>query len=283
MRKVLYVDHSDMKDVAKGIANDLKKLGIDCTFASRFESVLILLSKEKYDALLIEPVYRDNQNHINIKNGVELIEKVKKEYDRLPIIVFTTLPDAVSNDLKIRNLNMSGLITKGSDYDVKILQMINLVLNLQIDPNEIIGINQEYRARIFISYAKEDFLEAYAIYEILTANSYQPWIDKEMLLPGQDWDLEIEKAIEDCDFFLACLSGNSVTKEGYVQKELKRGLDFLDRKPEGSIYLIPVRLNKCNVPKRFEKLQWLDFFEDTGADSLLKAIRVGCHQRGLLT
>ena len=43
-----------------------------------------------------------------------------------------------------------------------------------------------------------------------------PWLDEEKLFPGQDWDMEIEKAVEAADAVLVCLSNNSISKEGYV-------------------------------------------------------------------
>jgi len=80
---------------------------------------------------------------------------------------------------------------------------------------------------------------------------------------------------------LACLSKHSVSKEGYVQKELKMGLEILDKQPSGNIYLIPVRLDDCIVPQRFKKLHWVDLFESNGMEELLKAIDMGCKQRGM--
>ena len=56
---------------------------------------------------------------------------------------------------------------------------------------------------------------------------------------------------------LVCLSNNAITKEGYVQKEIKYALDVADEKPEGVIYLIPVKLEPCQVPGRLSKWQWV--------------------------
>ena len=66
----------------------------------------------------------------------------------------------------------------------------------------------------------------------------EPWLDEESLLPGQDWDMEIQSALRKADVILVCLSKNSVTKEGYVQKEIKKSLDIADEKPEGELFLI---------------------------------------------
>ena len=42
------------------------------------------------------------------------------------------------------------------------------------------------------------------------------------------------------------LSVDSVTKEGYLQKEIRQALDVANEKPEGSIFLIPARLDNCS-------------------------------------
>jgi hypothetical protein len=51
------------------------------------------------------------------------------------------------------------------------------------------------------------------------------------------------------------------------------GLDVLDQMPEGEIYLIPVRLEKCEIPMRLSSRQWVDLFALRGFEKLLKAIR----------
>jgi hypothetical protein len=133
--------------------------------------------------------------------------------------------------------------------------------------------------KVFISYAKEDIALAYQIYDGLKDEGYDPWMDEEELVGGQDWEVEITKAIEESNFFLTCLSNHSVNKEGYFQKEMKIGMEILDRQPEGRIYLIPVRLEDCQVPMKFKKWHWVDFFKSNGMERLLRAIETGCKQR----
>ena len=45
---------------------------------------------------------------------------------------------------------------------------------------------------------------------------HEPWLDEDRLLPGQDWDREIRRAIEHADVVIVCLSERS-EKRGYVQ------------------------------------------------------------------
>jgi hypothetical protein len=82
------------------------------------------------------------------------------------------------------------------------------------------------KPKVFISYAREDYEAAASIYRFLKDNVCDPWMDVESILPGQDWPLEIQKAIENSDFFIACLSSQSVNKRGFVQSELKNGLEY---------------------------------------------------------
>ena len=93
------------------------------------------------------------------------------------------------------------------------------------------------------------------------SHGFEPWLDEEELYPGQDWNMEIEKAVEAADAIIVCLSKGSITKEGYVQRELRTVLDFADYKPEGTLYIIPVRLEECEPPRRLRAWQYADYFE----------------------
>jgi hypothetical protein len=97
-------------------------------------------------------------------------------------------------------------------------------------------------------------------YRLLAEGWIDPWLDEMKLIPGQDWDLEIEKAVESADVVIACLSNNSISKDGYIQKELKKVLDIAERKPEGEIYVIPLRLDDCRLPRKMKSLHYLDYF-----------------------
>ena len=130
----------------------------------------------------------------------------------------------------------------------------------------------ERKPRIFLCHAKEDKEHVRDLYRQLKAAGYHPWLDEEDLLPGQDWDLEIRRAIRGSGFFLACLSKASIDKRGYVHKEIKMGLDELDQMPEGKIYLIPVRLEECKVPDRLESRHWVDLFAPDGFQKLKQAL-----------
>jgi tetratricopeptide (TPR) repeat protein len=98
-------------------------------------------------------------------------------------------------------------------------------------------------------------------------------------LPGELWSNSIQIAIEESDFFLACISNHSIDKRGILQKEVKTALDDWEGMLEGDIYLIPVRLEDCSVPNRLDDFQWVDLFKEDGWFQLENAIRKGMDRR----
>src|SRR6185369_5525939 len=116
--------------------------------------------------------------------------------------------------------------------------------------------------RVFLCHSSGDKPAVRKLYERLSSSGVSPWMDEENLLPGQDWDLEISKAVRNSDVVVVCLSRGSTTKAGYVQREIKVALDIADEQPEGTIFLIPLRLEQCSVPVRLQRLHWVDIFNE---------------------
>jgi TIR domain-containing protein len=84
---------------------------------------------------------------------------------------------------------------------------------------------------IFLSHASQDKPKVRNLCKRLKQDGFDPWLDEERLLPGQDWNLEIEKALRASDAILLCFSALSVAKEGYIQREYKRAMKYLEEKP----------------------------------------------------
>jgi|GEM_PF-3349537 len=126
---------------------------------------------------------------------------------------------------------------------------------------------------VFLCHSADDKPVVREIYRRLLSENISPWLDEEKLLAGQDWQLEISKAVRDADAVIVCLSKHSINKEGYLQKELRQAMDVADEKPDGTIYIIPLRLEACEVPERLRRWQWVDYFEPQGFDRLMRALR----------
>lgn len=127
--------------------------------------------------------------------------------------------------------------------------------------------------RLFLAHAKEDKAIVREIFKRLSDLGFDPWLDEVKLLPGQTWRSEISKAIRNSDAFLACLSKTAVSKVGYLNREFKEALEVADEQPEGKIFIIPVRLEQCEVPDRFRDIQWVDYFKPSGFTLLLESLR----------
>jgi hypothetical protein len=137
--------------------------------------------------------------------------------------------------------------------------------------------------QIFLSYAREDEERVETLYQKLSDAGFKPWMYKKDILPGEQWKSRIPQAIRHSDFFLVCLSANSVDKRGWIQKEIKEALDTWQEMLDSDIYLIPVRLEDCRVPERLSDFQWVNLFEKDGWTRLVEAIRVGIERRAKAT
>src|SRR5258708_9978887 len=98
----------------------------------------------------------------------------------------------------------------------------------------------------------------------LEASGLSPWLEVKDIHPGEDWGLAIEAAIERCDFFVLCLSPNSVGRRGFLQREIRLALDRLLELLDEDIYFVPVRLLQCARPSQITKWQTVDLFEAGG-------------------
>ena len=137
-------------------------------------------------------------------------------------------------------------------------------------------------ARIFLCHASDDKAHVREVYHRLRAiEGFEPWLDEEDLLPGQEWAREIPRALQTSDFILIFLSRTSVAKRGYVQREMKMALDTWEELPEGTIHTIPVRLDDCNVPEQFRRYHWANLFDPNGFDRIVRAIRTELAKQSL--
>ncbi len=142
--------------------------------------------------------------------------------------------------------------------------------------------------RVFLCHSSHDKPLVRELYQKLRAETWiQPWLDEEELYPGQDWDVEIEKAVERTDAVIVFLSKNSINKEGYVQAELRYVLDIARTKPEETIFVIPFKLEDCQVPRRLMIYQYVDYFLEAQRERtfarLLKSLKMRADSLGLKT
>jgi hypothetical protein len=111
---------------------------------------------------------------------------------------------------------------------------------------------------VFLSYASPDRDRVIPYYEFLLSKGFAPWMDAKQLLPGQNWEFEVKKAIDSAFLIVVFISENSVNRTGYVQKELRLAFNKLQERPFHHIYLVPVILDRSvPIPQQLEDLHHL--------------------------
>jgi hypothetical protein len=138
--------------------------------------------------------------------------------------------------------------------------------------NEKRGENEKIAPKIFISYAKEDQNTVEQLFEQLKKADFDPWLDSVKLSGGENWELQIEKAMSESDFVVICLSKNSILKFGQVQAEWKLALEINKKCPEDGVFLIPLRFDNYPYPESFKKIQYIDYFHEDGINKLINKI-----------
>jgi len=128
--------------------------------------------------------------------------------------------------------------------------------------------------RVFLCHSSGDKPAVRDLYRRLRTDGFEPWLDEEELLPGQDWHEEIPAAVRACDVVIICLSQKSVSKEGYLQREIRDALYVAEEKPEGTIFIIPVKLEEVEVSRRLSQWQWAKLFGEGGYQRLVRALNV---------
>jgi hypothetical protein len=138
---------------------------------------------------------------------------------------------------------------------------------------------------VFISYVREDSDRVGQLHGALQAAGIPVWRDTADLWPGEDWRLKIRRAITDNALvFIACFSLAALARgKCYQNEELALAIEQLRLRQPDDPWLIPVRLDECDIPDRdigsgrtLTSLQRADLFGDRfddGATRLIAAIR----------
>lgn len=129
------------------------------------------------------------------------------------------------------------------------------------------------RLHVFLAHAHSDREDVRALYHRLTRDGIEAWLDEEKLLPGQDWEYEIRKAVRESEVVIICLSQQFNKQRGYRQKEIRIALEEANLLPEGQIFIIPARLEECEPPESLRRWQRVDLFEVDGYRKLMRALK----------
>lgn len=144
---------------------------------------------------------------------------------------------------------------------------------LAANPSQPIANNSAKPLRVFLCHSSKDKPKVRQLRQHLLRAGVQPWLDEVDILPGQLWEREIPAAVRTSDVILVCLSPIAVSLNGYLQREIRIALDAAEEQSEESMFLIPAKLQECEVPERLRRWQWVSLFDPDGDERLLTSLQ----------
>jgi hypothetical protein len=161
--------------------------------------------------------------------------------------------------------------------------------NLSVDVSQPIAGSESVVSKLipFLCYSKENSIGVREFRERLKGEDWiDPWFDEEDILPGQMWEGRVTDAVHNSHAVIIFLSAVAIRREGFFHKELKLALDAAAEKPDGTIFIIPIRLDACDVPERLMPYQYVDYFGDDEHKShvytsLIAALKIRAENLGI--
>lgn len=108
---------------------------------------------------------------------------------------------------------------------------------------------------VFISYSRRDTDFVTLLVNELRDNSHDVWMDTTDIRGGTEWANEIENAIDNCYAVIVITSVNS-NKSEWVGREIQMAKT---RGKKRKIPIIPLKIDKENVPRQLAHRQTIDF------------------------
>jgi len=186
----------------------------------------------------------------------------------------TSILNNLNDEKKAEIYNSLLQIYPKKDNEPEVVEVI-----YRVDKTIINETQMNWNKVIFLAHASEDKPYVRKLYKTLKENGLEPWLDEENLMPGVRWDDKIKEAIKNSRFFMACLSNHSVSKNGYIQKELRMALNELEQKASDVIYFIPALIEDVSLPDinvgtiNLRDYQAAKIFNEEGLNRLIEHLK----------
>lgn len=144
----------------------------------------------------------------------------------------------------------------------------------QPDDGPSVGKPTDTSPMVFICYSKEDSKNAQWVNDKLKSAGFETWIDVDML-GGTEWDPGTQAAIsEEVDYFVVLQSKAMLKKkQGYCYKEIRIALERQKEFRPGDIFIIPTRIDDCNMIKSLKPYDCIDLHGEGGIEQLINTIK----------
>ena len=116
---------------------------------------------------------------------------------------------------------------------------------------------------VFLSHASPDHAKARRLRDVLIAHDVPVWFSPHHIKGAQQWQDEIGKALERCDWFMIVLTPHAV-RSMWVNRELKHAL----KEKRYEDHIIPLLFKKCDPSELswvLPQFQLIDFTNEYGA------------------
>jgi hypothetical protein len=145
--------------------------------------------------------------------------------------------------------------------------------SLITSPSEIPKAVPRDAPTLFICHASENKNIAAQLYQSMAKSGFRPWLDKENIRGGERWNAQIQKTIEEIDYFLVLNSKALAEKEeGYVNKEIHRALERQENFRR-SAFIIPLLIDDAPLLEEFKDMQAIDLRDPSNIEKLSTHIK----------
>jgi CheY-like chemotaxis protein len=263
--KILLID--DDPDFLKITAEFLESKGYEVVTATDPERGMVLLKQDSFAVAFLDINFDESDDHD--KSGLALaIETIGTSSVPKVILTVHGSVDYTREALRPR-WGKGGAAVDFLHKEDGLQQMVDSI-------EQIVR-----RARIFLSYTKPNREAVKELYGRLQMSGYLPWMDVFDIVGGEAWETAVRSAIRKTDFVVVCLSRDSVGRQSFYHTEIGIALKILDEQPPGKIFLIPTRLDDCEVPyEKLQALNWIDLFEEDGYERITRALNEGIDRWG---
>lgn len=126
--------------------------------------------------------------------------------------------------------------------------------------------------QVFFIYAEEDRERVKEVRDKLVAEGYEPFMESD-IVPGENKEVVIKAAMKQSKVRLVFFSGISVGQRGPIQSQYKEALNIGREAPEGTIHLIPVKLDDCQLPEEFKSIEDVKVYDPDFWERLQQGLR----------
>jgi hypothetical protein len=132
--------------------------------------------------------------------------------------------------------------------------------------------DEAMKYQVFLSYGRPDVEAVTAFHNMLTDRGVAAWMDLASLRGGEDWRAVVRKALNESQLVVFFLSNETVLRPGFLQAEIVESLEISRSRSPEDVYVIPVRLDDCQLHPRLESLHCVSVTNNSSRLRLLEQI-----------